>query len=79
MPSNKSDWDVVSVLMGLAVFALPVTLLVPGFSISNVIPKIRIERLHMFYQYLSWPQLNAAVITFLVVLFCFYLEMRKRQ
>lgn len=79
MPSNKSECDVVSVLMGLVIFALPITLLVPDFSISDVIPKIRIERLHIFDQYLSWPQLNAAMITLLVLFFCFYLEIRKRQ
>ncbi|XP_050361492.1 uncharacterized protein LOC126780871 [Nymphalis io] len=78
MSSNRNDCDAVSVVVALVVFALPLTHLVPGFSVWNVLPKVRITRFHIFDYYFSWQQLNFAVITVLVLFFCFYLEIRKR-
>ncbi|CAH2104473.1 unnamed protein product [Euphydryas editha] len=76
--SSNNDCDAVSVVVALVVFALPLTLLVPGFSVWNILPKIRISRFHILDQDLTWSQLNAALCTLLVIFFCFYLEIRRR-
>lgn len=77
--SEKNECDITVVLGVLVVFALPLTLLVPGFSVWDVVPKVHITRLHIISQELTWPQLNAAVVSLLVVFFCLYLEIRKRK
>nr|XP_026487683.1 uncharacterized protein LOC113394550 [Vanessa tameamea] len=78
MSSNKNDCDAVSVAVALVVFALPLTLLVPSFSVWDILPKVRITRFHIFDYYFSWTQLNCTLMTLLVLFFCFYLEIRKR-
>ncbi|XP_049870461.1 uncharacterized protein LOC126369897 [Pectinophora gossypiella] len=77
--SDKSECDVVTLVGLVLVFSLPLTLLVPGFSVWDVVPKFRISRFHVISQYLTWPQLNTAVIVVLVVFFCLFLEIRKRK
>ncbi|XP_045761981.1 uncharacterized protein LOC123865155 [Maniola jurtina] len=79
MPANQIQCDAVSLVMGLVVFGLPLTLLVPGFSVLNMVPKVRISRLHAADQSLTWTQLNASLVTLLVLFFCLYLELRKRK
>lgn len=79
MPEYKSDCDAVSMVVGLVVFALPLTLLVPGFSVWDVVPKLRISRLHIVDQSVTWTQLNATLVSLLVLFFCLYLELRKRE
>ncbi|XP_023942098.2 uncharacterized protein LOC112048685 [Bicyclus anynana] len=76
---NNKEYDTVSMALGLAVFALPLTMLIPGFSIWDVIPKVRISRCHIVDQCISWSQLNTSLVTMLVLLFCLYLELRKRE
>ncbi|XP_075991631.1 uncharacterized protein LOC142986883 [Anticarsia gemmatalis] len=77
--SDKSEWDVSVVVGVLIVFSLPLTLLVPNFSIWQVVPKVQVVRYHIISQELSWHQINSAVVTLLVLFFCLYLEMRKRK
>lgn len=77
--SDKSDCDLSVVLGVMVVFALPLTLLVPGFSVWDVVPKVRISRLHIVSQDLTWPQLNAAIVFLLTLFFCLYLEIHKRK
>ncbi|PZC77271.1 uncharacterized protein LOC110376962 [Helicoverpa armigera] len=77
--SDKNDCDITVVLGVLVVFTLPLTLLVPGFSLWDVVPKVRISRLHIVSQDLTWPQLNAAIVSLLTLFFCLYLEIRKRK
>ncbi|XP_034826929.1 uncharacterized protein [Maniola hyperantus] len=79
MSGNHNDCDAVSLIVGLVVFGLPLTLLVPGFSVLTVVPKVRISRFHAVDQSLTWTQLNASLVTLLVLFFCLYLEVRKRQ
>lgn len=73
------DCDITAILGLLVVFALPLTVLIPGFSVWDVVPKVRISRLHVFSQDLTWLQLNAGIILLLVLFFCLYLEIRKRK
>ncbi|CAH2238853.1 uncharacterized protein LOC120637313 [Pararge aegeria] len=79
MSTTKNDCDAVSVVVGLVVFALPLTLLIPGFSVWNVVPKVRISRFHIVDLSITWSQLNASLVTLLVLFFCLYLELRKRE
>lgn len=79
MMSDKNDCDLSVVLGVLVVFALPLTLLIPGFSVWEVVPKVRITRMHIVSQDLTWSQLNAAIVSLLVIFFCCYLEIRKRK
>ncbi|KAM3964757.1 uncharacterized protein ACR2FA_001147 [Aphomia sociella] len=79
MSNNRNECDVPVVVGTLMVFALPLTLLIPGFSVWDVVPKVRIIRFHVFSQYLTWAQLNAAVVSILTLFFCIYLEIRKRK
>ncbi|XP_052747637.1 uncharacterized protein LOC116413779 [Galleria mellonella] len=79
MSANRNECDITVVVGTLIVFALPLTLLIPGFSVWDVVPKVHIIRFHLFSQYLTWAQLNAAVVSILAILFCLYLEIRKRK
>lgn len=79
MSNDKSECDVTVILGVIVVFALPLTLLVPDFTIWDVIPKVRVTRFHILSQHLTWPQVNAALITLLSLFFCLYLEIRKRK
>ncbi|CAG9566751.1 unnamed protein product [Danaus chrysippus] len=79
MSIGDGEWDAVSVVVAIAVFALPLTLLFPGISVWDVIPKIRVSRFHVLDQHLTWLQLNASMIFVIVIFFCFYLEIRKRE
>ncbi|XP_045490832.1 uncharacterized protein LOC123690769 [Colias croceus] len=79
MSSNQSDCDAVSIVIALAVFALPITLLIPDFSIWDVIPKIHVTRWPIIVQYVTWKQLNTAFIIILTLFFGMYLEIRKRR
>ncbi|KAJ8726467.1 hypothetical protein PYW07_001165 [Mythimna separata] len=76
---SDRECDITVILGVLVVFALPLTVLVPGFSVWDVVPKVRISRLHILSQDLTWPQLNAALISLLTLFFCLYLEIRKRK
>ncbi|XP_038212365.1 uncharacterized protein LOC119832683 [Zerene cesonia] len=78
MASNHNDCDAVSIVIALAVFALPVTLLIPDFSIWDVIPKIHVTRWPICAQYVTWSQLNTGFIIILTLFFGMYLEIRKR-
>ncbi|XP_022820886.1 uncharacterized protein LOC111352561 [Spodoptera litura] len=77
--TDKSDCDLSVVIGVMVVFALPLTLLLPGFSVWDVVPKVRISRLHIVSQDLTWPQLNAAIVFLLTLFFCLYLEIHKRK
>lgn len=79
MSNDKSECDVTVILGTVVVFALPLTLLIPNFSIWDVVPKVRVTRFHILSQHLSWHQINAAIVTLLILLFCLYLEIRKRK
>ncbi|KAL4712793.1 hypothetical protein ACJJTC_011863 [Scirpophaga incertulas] len=79
MPLYKSECDATVILGGLVVFALPLTLLIPDFSIWDVVPKIHVTRFHVLNESLTWPQSNAVLVGLLSLLFCFYLEIRKRK
>lgn len=79
MSIGKSEYDVITVAGVIAVFALPITLLVPDFSIWDVIPKIQITRLHAFSYQVSWSELNGTMVSAITLLFCLYLELRKRR
>jgi hypothetical protein len=79
MSNDKSECDVTVVLGTLVVFALPLTLLIPDFSIWDVIPKIRVTRFHILSQHLTWSQVNATLVALLSLFFCLYLEIRKRK
>ncbi|CAH0603034.1 unnamed protein product [Chrysodeixis includens] len=77
--TDKNDCDFAVVVGVLIVFALPLTLLIPEFSVWEVVPKVRITRMHIISQDLTWPQLNAAIVSLLVIFFCCFLEIRKRK
>ncbi|CAG9784301.1 unnamed protein product [Diatraea saccharalis] len=79
MSSKKSDCDITVVVGTIIVFALPLTLLIPEFSLWDVVPKVQVIRFHVLSQHLTWPQLNAVLVGLLSVLFCLYLEIRKRK
>ncbi|XP_026327460.1 uncharacterized protein LOC113235775 [Hyposmocoma kahamanoa] len=79
MSEVKSECDASIIIGLLVVFALPLTLLVPGFSVWNVVPKLRVTRFHIFAQQLDWCELNAVIIALLALFFCLYLEIRKRK
>ncbi|XP_013201264.1 uncharacterized protein LOC106143675 [Amyelois transitella] len=79
MSSNKNECDTVVVVIAIVVFALPLTLLIPDFSVWDVVPKVRVIRFHVLQQHLSWPQLNAIVVALLILFFSLYLEIRKRN
>ncbi|CAF4757340.1 unnamed protein product [Pieris macdunnoughi] len=79
MNSDRSDYDTVSIGIGLGVFCLPLTLLIPDFSVWNAIPKFRVSRFHIIAQYLTPRQLNIALIVVQFVLFLLFLEIRKRK
>lgn len=76
---NKSDCDVSVVLGTLLVFSLPLTLLIPDFSVWDVIPKVRVTRFHVVSQKITWIQLNFILIFLVVVFFTIFLETRKRK
>ncbi|KPI98684.1 hypothetical protein RR46_04657 [Papilio xuthus] len=78
MSNSTSEFDYTVILCTAVVFGLPLALLIPGFSIWDVVPKIRVQRFHLLSQHLTWSVLNGAVIITVVVLFCLYLEFRKR-
>lgn len=65
--------------IGLLAFLLPLTLLWPGFSIWEVVPKVRVTRHPVLSQQLSWSQLCGAIVVAVTLLFCLFLEMRKRR
>ncbi|KAJ2953734.1 hypothetical protein O0L34_g1357 [Tuta absoluta] len=75
----RSNRDPVVILGLPIVFALPLTLLVPGFSVWNIVPKVRVTRFHAYAQEVTWNQLNAGIVAVLIILFCLFLEMRKRK
>lgn len=77
MPGNECDFTVV--VGALIVFALPLTLLFPEFSLWDVVPKIQVTRFHIINLDITWSELNAGIITLLVCFFCLYLEIRKRK
>ncbi|XP_028037328.1 uncharacterized protein LOC114248324 [Bombyx mandarina] len=77
--SDNNDCDVAAVFLAVLVFALPLTLLIPGFSVWNVVPKFRVTRFHFVSQDVTWLQINAGIITVLTIFFCLYLEIRKRK
>lgn len=79
MTEVKSEYDASIIIGLLVVFALPLTLLLPGFSVWNVVPKVRVTRFHILAQQLDWSHLNAAIIALLAIFFCLYLEIRKRK
>ncbi|XP_013133588.1 PREDICTED: uncharacterized protein LOC106099566 [Papilio polytes] len=78
MSNTSSEFDYTVILCTAVVFGLPLALLIPGFSIWDLVPKIRVQRFHLLSQHLTWSVLNGAVIIIVVVLFCLYLEFRKR-
>lgn len=77
MPGKECDFTVV--VGALIVFALPLTLLFPEFSLWDVVPKIQVTRFHIINLDITWSELNAGIITLLVCFFCLYLEIRKRK
>lgn len=79
MTSNKCENDAVTVAIALGVFSLPLTLLIPNFSVWNAIPKIRVSRYHIISHYLTPSQLNITLIILQLLLFFIYLEIRKRR
>ncbi|CAK1550040.1 unnamed protein product [Leptosia nina] len=79
MSSNQSDWDVVSIIIALVVFVLPLTLLLPDFSLWDVLPKIRVMRYHIISQNVTPMQLNSAFIVLQLIFFFLFLEIRKRR
>ncbi|XP_053600528.1 uncharacterized protein LOC128669621 [Plodia interpunctella] len=79
MSNNKNEFDTVVVVIAIVVFALPLTLLIPDFSVWDLVPKVRVIRFHVVQQHLTWPQINAIVVTLLILFFCIYLEIRKRN
>ncbi|XP_037297973.1 uncharacterized protein LOC119190335 [Manduca sexta] len=76
---EKNECDGVVIAGALIVFALPLTLLIPDFSLWDVVPKFRVTRFHIFSQHVTWPQLNALILGILILFFCLYLEIRKRR
>ncbi|KAJ0181961.1 hypothetical protein K1T71_002683 [Dendrolimus kikuchii] len=77
--NNGKDIDTIVVIGLVFVFGLPVTLLIPNFSVWDVIPKLRVSRCHIITQELTWPQINAAIVMLLSLFFCLYLEIQKRK
>ncbi|KAI5632250.1 hypothetical protein NE865_15057 [Phthorimaea operculella] len=75
----RSNRDPVSIVLLIIVFALPLTLLVPGFSVWHFVPKVRVTRFHAYEQEVTWNQLNAGLVAAMIVLFCLFLEIRKRK
>lgn len=73
------ECDATVVVGAIVVFALPLTLLIPGFSVWDVVPKVRVTRFHIISLDISWPQLNSGIIALLTLFFCLYLEIRKRK
>lgn len=76
---SGQECDATVVVGAFVVFALPLTLLFPGFSLWDVVPKVRVTRFHIVSLDITWPQLNSGIITLLVVFFCLFLEIRKRK
>ncbi|VVD01696.1 unnamed protein product, partial [Leptidea sinapis] len=58
MPNRGSECDAFSILLALCVFTIPLTILIPEFSVWNVIPKVQIMRWHIFQQSITWSELN---------------------
>ncbi|XP_047987930.1 uncharacterized protein LOC125227617 [Leguminivora glycinivorella] len=79
MPSNNVEWDWPTITGALLAFSLPLTLLVPDFSLWTVVPKVRVTRFHILAQHFTWFQLNTAVFTIVLLLFFVQLEIRKRK
>lgn len=77
--SAVNEYDMTLVAGIILVFALPLTLLIPGFSVWDVLPKFRVTRFHIFSGAVVWSVLNASVVTTLIIFFGFYLEIRKRK
>lgn len=77
--SENSEYDATLIAGTIVVFALPLTLLIPGFSVWDVVPKIRVTRFHILNGCLSWSMLNVLLVTTLVIFFSLYLEIRKRR
>ncbi|XP_063617678.1 uncharacterized protein LOC134790706 [Cydia splendana] len=79
MPANYREWDWAAVAGAFLAFTLPLSLLVPGFSLWTVVPKVQVTRFHILAQHLTWPQLNIAILTLVLLLFFIHLEIRKRK
>lgn len=79
MSEGNSECNATILIGFLVVFALPLTLLLPGFSVWDVVPKVRVTRFLIISQQLKWSQLNAAIVGLLALFFCLYLEIRKRR
>lgn len=79
MSAPQCDYDIPIIVATVLAFALPLTMLIPGFTIWSVIPKFRVIRFLLVAQELNWDQLNGAMVTILVLFFCIYLEIKKRM
>ncbi|CAB3230862.1 unnamed protein product [Arctia plantaginis] len=79
MLTDRFKYDPTVIVGATLVFGLPLTLLFPSFSVWDVVPKVRVERLHFIEQDLTWSQSNTTLVTILALFFCLFLEMRKRK
>lgn len=79
MLTDRFKYDPTVIVGATLVFGLPLTLLFPSFSVWDVVPKVRVERLHFIEQELTWSQSNTTLVTILALFFCLFLEMRKRK
>lgn len=77
--SNERECDATVIIGTLVVFSLPLTLLIPNFSVWNIVPKIQVSRFHVLSNCLTWAQLNSVIVALLAVFLCLYLEIRKRK
>lgn len=76
---RRNDLDIIEVLGLLLVFGLTLTLFIPGFSIWDVIPRLRVSRCHILIKDLTWRQTNIVIVVKLLFFFCLYLDFRKRK
>ncbi|XP_063529933.1 uncharacterized protein LOC134741094 [Cydia strobilella] len=79
MPANNREWDWTAIAGALLAFTLPLSLLVPDFSLWMVVPKVQVTRFHILAQHLTWSQLNTAITALVLLLFFIHLEIRKRK
>lgn len=78
-PNSVSEWDLSIIVLGIVAFGLPLILLVPDFSVWNLVPKIHVRRLHIFSYSFTWRQNNGILFSALLLFFCLFLELRKRK
>ncbi|XP_041988410.1 uncharacterized protein LOC121739881 [Aricia agestis] len=76
---DKDKYDLPTLFLAFLAFCLPLALLIPGFSIWDIVPKTHVTRYFVFRQDVSWSQLNAIAIAVLLTLFCLYLEIKRRK